>query len=383
MPFIFLFAGFFFFIPIFGGDACLSVENVGYQYITRSNDTLCENFNGNGSASNCVFTFGNKTASSGGTTPNFTFALDIPRTYKEVLGGCDPTNDVLNPIYDAARGLARDYLPGELNRQVDDFNDPSANDGLKIQPSVIKVIHDLGLDVSDSTVSFVTNFQGVVGCDDLHEVYAAGKNAFCCEVMTSIYWMIASWYLIAWSMLLCGCGAALLGRKRFPYALWGQHVAEDMARLTQENSEVEDLVPNNNGEMQVGGGNPEMLDDSRPGAPSRGLSIAPAATNPLAIHSMRADSGLASPSHHEESHEGIELDHLNSNKDSKASDHTGASDPLPHIAEPVDEEGDQEFVIEPVELVKEEDSGGDDGKSHAGNDEKSHMSEGQETWAVQ
>jgi len=71
----------------------------------------------------------------------------------------------------------------------------------------------------------------IVGCQTLHAVYNSGKSAFCCDVLSAIYWMVASWYLLGWSMLFCGCGAAILGRKRFPHHLWGNAFNSDIRSL--------------------------------------------------------------------------------------------------------------------------------------------------------
>jgi len=341
----------------------------------KMGDNLCSDANGKGTVENCSFSFGpNNTDGSQSTTPNFNFSLDILETYKQVLGGCNPQNDALAPIYNAARGLAVNYIPTEVDREVNNFNGDNSTGGVYIEPPLINVVHLLGVDVANSTSQFITGFQGAVGCDTLHDVYAAAKNSFCCDVLTSFYWMIASWYLIAWSMLLCGCGASLLGRKRFPYSLWGRHIEEDLARLNQENSEVEDLVPNNNGGADVH--NPELLDDSRPGAPSRGISMAsptPGVGLGMGLsHSDNMGDAASGP-------EPVQLDDLK----------TGSN--LPHLEQHPEEEEQHEYVIEPTvdgepphdQQHSEVNEGEDNKESSQERPQLSSKEEGQETWAVQ
>eukprot|EP00456_Euglypha_rotunda_P055246 TRINITY_DN4487_c0_g1_i6.p1 TRINITY_DN4487_c0_g1~~TRINITY_DN4487_c0_g1_i6.p1 ORF type:complete len:582 (-),score=85.44 TRINITY_DN4487_c0_g1_i6:19-1503(-) len=224
MPWIFLLAGSFFILPLIGGDACLSVENIGYQYINGQGDELCADLpSANGTIRECFFDL------TVDDTP-FNFTLDLLKLYSGVLGGC-PSIDPFDNLYGNASQLAVTYIPSKVDSQVEDFNE---NGTVQLKNTTVNLVHDLGVGVGDSLAIFVADLQAGIGCKNLHTVYADTKNAFCCDVMTSIYWMISSWYLIGWSYLLCGCGAALLGRKRFPHELWGPDVGKDRQILAED-----------------------------------------------------------------------------------------------------------------------------------------------------
>jgi len=232
--------------------------------------------------------------------------------------------------------------------------------------------------VGASTGGFITNLSQQIGCENIRDVYLAAKDSFCCDVMSSIYWMISSWYLIGWSMLICGCGASLLGRKRFPYELWGADIEEDRAKLEQENSqEADGMVDAKEAGDPSGGGDgdgdghlglPEM-DHSRPSGPTRGVSIALG----------HAGSGVGSPS-------AVELDDLQPHQSE------GGEQEHPHLQSPhsipddPSQHDEPEFLIEPVGDDQASGFNSHIKSSHA--DEKSHISingepdEGEETWNV-
>lgn len=227
MPFIFLLAGAFFVLPIIGGDACLSVENVGYQVLNAQGDQFCtDNIpDATGTLTNCLIQLNT-------SETDFNFTLNILGLYSGVLGGCGSV-DPFNSLYTNAIDLTHTYIPTKVDDEVKDFNN-NAPSGVVIKQPILDIFHTLGVGVGNSSALFVSDLQSQIGCNNLHTVYADAKNAFCCDVMTSIYWMISSWYLIGWTYLFCGCGAALLGRKRFPFELWGDAIQADRQRLAEE-----------------------------------------------------------------------------------------------------------------------------------------------------
>lgn len=69
--------------------------------------------------------------------------------------------------------------------------------------------------------AFVKDMSKDVGCSQLNAAANAYKESFCCDVGGALYWWIASWYLLAFVICLCGWPASLLGYKRFVRELWG------------------------------------------------------------------------------------------------------------------------------------------------------------------
>jgi len=247
MPLIFLLAGIFFIVPIVGGDACLSIEDVGYQYLFSPTDT-CDKFSGDGTNTACMFTV----LSNSTNAPNISFTLNLPHVYSAVLGGCNPAADPLSPFYDAIRVTALDWIPRELDTQVSDrYGEGAGNsgnsDGIILKKPLTDVIHRLGVGLGNTSSEFVTNMHHQLSCDTIHTVYSSAKSAFCCDVMTSVYWMIASWYWIGWTFLCCGCSAAILGRKRFPHELWGAAVLHDRDELLKNEGGDEFQVDGDHG----------------------------------------------------------------------------------------------------------------------------------------
>jgi len=249
MPLIFLFAGSFFPFVMFGGDACLGVENVGYQVLTQRQDTICDAFGGTGTAKNCTFEVYNGTSSSNSTStsfPELTFNLNVPAVYSALLGGCNPNQDPLSPAFTSLSDSLQSFIP----TKVDNYLNDTDGTGVEVQPPIKDLIRGFAVNASLTAAQFIDDLHAqVVGCDDLHKVYAAAKDAFCCDVLSAIYWMVASWYLIAWSMLCCGCGAAVMGRKRFPHKLWGAAYIRDMKQL-QEGDKQEDGFDDWDGQAQ-------------------------------------------------------------------------------------------------------------------------------------
>jgi len=83
-----------------------------------------------------------------------------------------------------------------------------------------------------------------IGCHNLNGVYSGVKNALCCDTVGAVYWVIASWYLIAWAFIFCGCWASLFGRKRFGSVLWGPEIQKhDVMARSQPHAEFDDPEP--------------------------------------------------------------------------------------------------------------------------------------------
>jgi hypothetical protein len=218
-PIIFLLAGSFFMVPLFIGDTCLGAENVGYQVFQGQGDLFCQSLGGNGTLSNCTLAL----LSASETTPELTFELDLLKTYTAILGGCRAEEDPTLPIFESTSESMGTFIPAFLGEEV--------NKTESLRPPLRSVVTENAIGVVDSFQLFLADLPTVIGCGALHSVYQGVKGGFCCESLTAIYWMIASWYLIGWTFICCGCCAGLLGRKRFPDQLWGPHYEDALKEL--------------------------------------------------------------------------------------------------------------------------------------------------------
>ena len=46
--------------------------------------------------------------------------------------------------------------------------------------------------------NFIANVNGVLTCNEVNNDFAEFKEAFCCDVMTAMYWSIGAWYVLWW-----------------------------------------------------------------------------------------------------------------------------------------------------------------------------------------
>jgi len=92
--------------------------------------------------------------------------------------------------------------------------------------------------------SFVYDVSNSIGCSTLNAVYTDVKDALCCQTVGAVYWVVASWYLIGWAFIFCGCWASLFGRKRFGSVLWGPEIQKhDVLARSQPHAEFDDPEP--------------------------------------------------------------------------------------------------------------------------------------------
>ncbi len=199
-------------------DTCSGIEGVGYQVVEKQSDICDARFNGVGDASNCLISetlFDNYTVD---------FAFDVPATYDSVLRGqCSSDNDPIQVSLGQA-GASVQGIPTEFLR-TEYFEDNNSSETYVLEDG------NLGLNMIAASDSLgeelhrliAEELSGSLGCESMSSIYDGAKSSMCCGMAGSAYWLIASWYLIAWSTLCCGIWAGLLGRKRFPGKLWGRH----------------------------------------------------------------------------------------------------------------------------------------------------------------
>jgi len=205
-------------LVIVSGDICYSVENVGYNVLSQQGPSVCNSITGSGPITNCVipWTFRNETHNA---------TIDILGTYAALVApGCDPNSGAIYNGFEQAKD-AFSTLPSAIIANFINNNTNTSN-GLPInfRWPIKQIFINAAADLSVHTRAFGTGLQQALSCAQLYKIYASFKGALCCDVVSAFYWALGSWYLIAWTLLCCGCCAGLLGRKRFAYDLWGEEI---------------------------------------------------------------------------------------------------------------------------------------------------------------
>eukprot|EP00808_Paulinella_micropora_P018961 g74975.t1 len=280
-------------MPLIVGDTCLGIENVGYQVFSQQGDAFCTDMiGGTGTLRSCNVhvSGGDNTTNTSGSSmmPSLTLTIDMLETYKQVLGECT-ADDPIKPLFNSIAASTEDFLPGLVDEKV-------KNQKMLRQP-LKDVVLDGSEGLTNSTVTFINDLSENIDCGSLNTIYLSFKGALCCESLSAIYWMIASWYLIGWSFLCCGCWAGFLGRKRFPSRLWGKHYKKALTATENEgdgeddyefeddfdkkadSSQFADLEDHHEGDLPMA--EPLTMDEgSEIGGPSRNPSSVGAALNP-------------------------------------------------------------------------------------------------------
>lgn len=198
------------------GDVCYGMENAGYR-ILASSDVACESLPGGvGTFDSCEFEL---------DFVNATATMNFGAVYKGILGGdcaVDPLGDVWTSISDSIRTLPSDY--------IDPFVDGGLG-GFALRKPMVDTFKQFSSSMGLHLGDFVLDVGEGIGCQGLHNAYIGFKNALCCETLNAGYWALSSFYLIAFSMCLCGCTASVMGMKRFRNKLWGRHYDEAMEEI--------------------------------------------------------------------------------------------------------------------------------------------------------
>jgi len=130
---------------------------------------------------------------------------------------------------------------------VNTFLNNMNNGSLSMRPVLQNDFRDAAQSSSTYFTEFISQLSTTLNCQGLYGIYAPVRTSFCCDTTAAIYWIIGSWYMIGWSMLICGCGANILGRKRFAKELWGDEFLNRDLGAGQVNGVYDDQ----NGALQL------------------------------------------------------------------------------------------------------------------------------------
>lgn len=216
MPLLFLITSFFFTMTMYASDMCWSWPNIGHQYVAGSLGGLCADFDGTLDASTGLCRV---EMDIGIRNRKLDFNVDLTAVWDTVLGTCpDVVSD--GPLAEAFEDLRANVVDVPFEELKDQLDQRIGETFEPLPP--IRTILDSGANNSGLVAAnLVSDFEEIFSCSGFNELINTGKDAMCCDVLTAMYWNVASWYLIAWAMLLCGCSGGILGCKRFPNKLWG------------------------------------------------------------------------------------------------------------------------------------------------------------------
>ena len=210
LPFIFIFVGLVWPLVVLAfADGCSGGVSIGNQYVLQESASLCSQLSGNSSGTLCTV-----------SQLNVSFTFDVAAVYESVLGNtCSASNDPLHSTWQQIAQTVSSYPVTKADEAIDNLN--TGDSEIRVRPALLNLVYAAA---NSSGVYFedaVEEAGSLLGCAALSSTFQQVKGALCCDTATTFYWAIGAWYLIAFSMLLCGWQAALLGRKRFGDQIWG------------------------------------------------------------------------------------------------------------------------------------------------------------------
>jgi len=211
-------AGIFWPVLLALGDGCQSANGLAYKYAAGGD--LCDQLGGVGTNQACVVDLTNRN----------TITVDIPAVMTSLASGeCGAGTGITNLWADLRTQTAE--IPKLYI--TDRLGDPDDALLSKVGPTLRPLIEAFATRLTGSLSRFVNSAQDHAGCAAMSGSYRAVVDSVCCTTFASFYWMVAGWYLILWTILLCAIPAALLGRKRFNGYLWGPMFEAHHERLLQ------------------------------------------------------------------------------------------------------------------------------------------------------
>lgn len=203
-------------------DTCAGMPNVAHQYVKVSGRSLCAGtLDGTGDASLCS---SNMSLGLGGDPIPVTYRpLD---TISALFDGCDPAEDPLRETF-AALGSG---LSKAVSSAADEMLEGDTGFELRgpMQAILTRAARGLGVSAGQLVTSL---HEDVLRCDRVHGTVAGFKEALCCEVLDSVYWLVSPWILMGLVLLCLGTPCGLLARKRIPSSPWGTAYDEEVERV--------------------------------------------------------------------------------------------------------------------------------------------------------
>ena len=227
-PLLFLFVGGLFFpMSIVAHDICRGGPNVAYTYVAGSQHSICVSLGGTPdvSAGVChVPVLG---------AENSTFAVNIEEMAAAVLGDCSYAPDAFDNFWLSLDDAFATAPEESINSTIES----SQGSAGAIQPRLARDLRGMARNASGVVGRLLEDVSEVLGCSAVNNKgYKPFKDAMCCEVFDAYYWYVTGLYMCAFSMVFCGWGASIMGRKRFVAKLWGPELehAEKTWKMTAD-----------------------------------------------------------------------------------------------------------------------------------------------------
>lgn len=229
MPLIFIVVGVVQFpMLMVMSDMCSSVENLA---LTNPGGVIYPNicgnfFNGTLNSTTNVCTLMPPTGSSLLSLPdpvygvvNSTIAVNLPVLLRDLLGSCEsgvkPGGvDTMTKVFADLGYAAQASIGSAAQGFIDDATKPNgtlANAG----PSTVLILNRFRANVMTNMPAIAVSLGTVLTCAETNAFYVSVKETMCCGILGGVVWYVISWYFIGLAMCFCGCGAGILGHKRF------------------------------------------------------------------------------------------------------------------------------------------------------------------------
>ena len=247
VPWMLLSVGMFSFpMTIVGADVCLSIPNVATDVATNFGPALCSYAGGTMDTRNevernvCKVTVdigkmanggGGGGGGGGGSSPislpsATTFSFDVRQLARQLVGDADRCGEAGGELAKAwtilsqlgstyPSQLATEFLQGMREGKFGEVQlRPALEQQVTLTASGLGT--SLGASLSPSGgVGDSKGFAQTIDCAGLNAAFNGIKEGACCGVGTAGYWYAASWYLMIFAMLSCGCCSGIMGFKRY------------------------------------------------------------------------------------------------------------------------------------------------------------------------
>lgn len=197
------------------GDVCANVESVSATAIDAIEPAICPLLAEGSSINSNDFCEVNL------VTPviTWTFELDASELFRSLTVTCEgrslantddgvavePLEQLWVKLEEQATTIADEQLNLILSEQAGDLNLRE-----RLLDSLLESVPDL----SDDIRILAVRLADAVGCESVSLAYLGFKDTMCCDLFGSFYWWGAAFYLMAFTMLCCGCPAGALAHSR-------------------------------------------------------------------------------------------------------------------------------------------------------------------------
>ena len=218
MPFFFIFVGALFFpLVIAVADVCAVTEIAGAQAVGNMEPMIC-----------ALLPNATMTENEGGYCKvavafppvlDWTVELDMNELMLSYLLNCEGLSAAntadgvpVEPVA-AVWGSLSDVAAEMVANQLSNING-SLPLPFTIRPAALDALLASEPDLTDDIQTLAAGLGRALGCGPVSQAYLGFKNALCCDMVSALYWWAASFYLMAFTMLCCGCPAGAIAHKR-------------------------------------------------------------------------------------------------------------------------------------------------------------------------